>query len=388
MNGTPVPVESLAHLANYPPATSTAVYALLTQSCWKQPVRLASAGTVANLSSITVANFDGAAQGITLVANDRVLVKNNASPDGVIGTAAKYQGIYVVGPVTSGTAALTRDTDANTDAMVTSGMSVEVQEGAAAGSVYTLTTANPITLGTTSLAFSAQSAASPTAVSGTTFPATPAIGQVPVAQTTTSVTWSSQPGAFHTVRNLVLTNIASLASYTVAAAAANDNVSGGNVANDRVLLVGQTTPSQNGIYIVGTVSGGVAPLTRATDWLSTAVLPMGSTVAVNAGAIWANTKWFASVTSDITVGATAPAFCPESYSVITVAMTGTPGTFSATGHYILSATLSSVVPTVKTPGTQGFLSVGTLTAGLGTGSFTVTSTANETSTLYLTIRNR
>ena len=40
-----------------------------------------------------------------------------------------------------------------------------------------------------------------------------------------------------------------------------------------------------------------------------------------------------------------------------------------------------------TPGTQGFLSRGALTAGAGDGAFTITSTANETSTLQIQIEN-
>ena len=50
---------------------------------WKDKVRLASTAAVADLSSVTVADFDGAGQGVTLVAGDRVLVKDTASIDGI-----------------------------------------------------------------------------------------------------------------------------------------------------------------------------------------------------------------------------------------------------------------------------------------------------------------
>lgn len=391
-----IPVTSpLSRAANYPPQASLDIFSIQTTIQWKTSVRVATAaalpaytrvGDVLTANSVANINTAGIDSVTTIVKGDRILVKD--------GAAGADNGVYDFTAIgATGTAAwvLTRSADACTAApnSVTSGLSVFVEEGTAnSGKSFALTTANPITLNTTSLTFTAQSAASPTAVNGTTFPATPAIGQVPIAQTTTSVAWSAQPGCFHTVRNLVLTNVASLAAYTVTSGALNDNVSGGNVAGDRVLLIGQSTPSQNGIYVVGTVTATTAPLTRATDWLLTAVLPSGATVAVNAGAIWANTIWFASVAGDVTVGTTVPAFCPERYSLITAAMSGTPGTFAVTGAYILSATLSSVQITVKVPGTQGFLSVGTLTASLGSGSFTVTSTANETSTLYISIRNR
>jgi hypothetical protein len=198
---------------------------------------------------------------------------------------------------------------------------------------------------------------------------------------------SGQAGAVHTARNVVLTNVADLAAYVVGSAALNDSVSGGNVAGDRVLLVGQTTPAQNGIYVVGTVASTTAPLTRATDWALGVTVPSGSEILISEGAGFPNTRWFVSKTAGVIVGTGAPAFFPRRYVRITTAMAGTPGIKALTAEWILSATQSNVVPVVKAPGTQGFLSIGTLTAGAGDGSFTVTSTANETSTLQVTIEN-
>ena len=64
----------------------------------------------------------------------------------------------------------------------------------------------------------------------------------------------------HPVRGASTANVANLASFTVA----NDGIT--LVAGDRVLLKNQSTVAQNGIYVVGTVGGGTAALTRATDW--------------------------------------------------------------------------------------------------------------------------
>lgn len=155
-NGAGSLAVSAEQIANYPPGTATALAAKLTQGAWKEPVRLASnGGAVANLSAVTVANFDGTGQGVTLNLNDRVLVKDTASPDGVIAAHAKYNGWYLVGAVVSGLAALTRDLDADADPKVNSGDATFISEGALAGKVYLLTTANPIALGTTALTFSA-----------------------------------------------------------------------------------------------------------------------------------------------------------------------------------------------------------------------------------------
>lgn len=120
----------------------------------KDSVRIASAASIANLGEITVADFDGTGQGITLVQGDRVLVNHNSSLDGVEPTHAKRKGIYVVGAVSGGTAALTRSGDANTSAEVTNGMHiVNTTAGTYAGYSWTLTTADPITLDTTGLSF-------------------------------------------------------------------------------------------------------------------------------------------------------------------------------------------------------------------------------------------
>ena len=202
-----------------------------------------------------------------------------------------------------------------------------------------------------------------------------------------AVSLVTQSGAYRTVRNVVITNVANLAAYVVASATLNDNVAGGNLANDRVLLVGQTTPTENGIYVVGTVGAGLAPLTLATDYAAASVQPTGLAVGINEGTIFGNRQWFSSLAGAITVGTSSPAFYPRKYVRVTGVMAGVPGIMALSAEWILSATKSTVAPVVKAPGTQGFLSIGTITAGFGTGAVTVTSTANETSTLQISIEN-
>lgn len=116
----------------------------------KASCTVATTGSIANLSSVTVATIDG----VTLVEGDRVLVKDTASPDGIEALHAKYNGIYVVGVVAAGVAPLTRASDADTDADVTSGMYTFIGEGSTHGNQgWTLTTDDPITLDTTALTF-------------------------------------------------------------------------------------------------------------------------------------------------------------------------------------------------------------------------------------------
>jgi len=88
--------------------------------------------------------------GVALVVGDRILVKDQAAQDD--------NGIYtvtVVGDATPTQQVLTRAVDADTDAKVTAGMFTRVEEGTAnAGTIWYLTTVNPIVLDTTNLVFS------------------------------------------------------------------------------------------------------------------------------------------------------------------------------------------------------------------------------------------
>ena len=97
-----------------------------------------------------LANIDG----ITLVLNDRLLVKDGAEDSD--------NGLYYVSAVgDAGTPyTLTRVTDADTDAEVTAGLFTFIEEGTANGDKgFLLTTNNPITLNTTGLTFAQFSAA-------------------------------------------------------------------------------------------------------------------------------------------------------------------------------------------------------------------------------------
>jgi phage-related tail fiber protein len=100
----------------------------------KDPVR------VATTAAITLSGLQ-TIDGVSLAANDRVLVKNQA--------AQETNGIYLVQA-----GAWTRSLDADTSPEVVSGMFVFVTEGTLnENSGWVLTTPNPITLGVTALTF-------------------------------------------------------------------------------------------------------------------------------------------------------------------------------------------------------------------------------------------
>lgn len=100
----------------------------------KPSVRVATTGDITLSGTQTI-------DGVAVTAGDRVLVKNQTDPED--------NGIYVVGA-----SSWARSSDANTDAEVTAGMFVFVEDGSVnADSGWILATNNPIILGTTELTF-------------------------------------------------------------------------------------------------------------------------------------------------------------------------------------------------------------------------------------------
>jgi hypothetical protein len=104
---------------------------------WKASVRAAST------ADITISAPGATIDGVTMVANDRFLAKNQST--------GSQNGIYVWNGAAT---PATRAADADTSAEVTSGMAVFVSEGTVnADTGWTLTTNDPITLATTALVF-------------------------------------------------------------------------------------------------------------------------------------------------------------------------------------------------------------------------------------------
>ncbi len=108
------------------------------------------------------------------------------------------------------------------------------------------------------------------------------------------------------------------------------------VATDRVLLKNQSTGSQNGIYVVGTVGTGTAPLTRAADFDAAAEVKPGTLIAVAAGTAGANTIWQLTNTTAPTIGSTTLTFAQvrnATQADARLALTTTPGGASYIGVF-------------------------------------------------------
>jgi hypothetical protein len=196
-------------------------------------------------------------------------------------------------------------------------------------------------------------------------------------------------------KNIVNGNIADLTAYTVAAnASRNDNIA--NVEGDVVLLVGQTTAAQNGLYVVGTVAGGTAPLTRHGS-MAAALTLKSATVEIAQGAVYSHTRWFSTASAPV-IGTNDPAFYPE-HVAQTVALVA--GTTTVTNVPLLSATKSGIMVTRQAPGgtltgTVQYVVNGAPTAGLlGTATFAVMAAVEagtiqnaDTSTVKIVVTNR
>lgn len=103
----------------------------------RDPKDSARVATTANITLSGTQTIDS----VALSVGERVLVKNQST--------ASENGIYVVA-----SGAWARSTDADSDAEVTSGMSVYVSEGTVGGGkTYVLSTPDPISLGATNLTF-------------------------------------------------------------------------------------------------------------------------------------------------------------------------------------------------------------------------------------------
>jgi hypothetical protein len=170
------------------------------------------------------------------------------------------------------------------------------------------------------------------------------------------------------------------------------------VAGDRVLLVSQTTKSQNGIWVVGAVASGSAPLSRPDDFTHGDSIPAGMHIAVSEGTLFANTTWKVTTTGVLVVDTTLFDMYPEQV-IQTVPLVGSTVTISNVPIY--SATKSQCVAVLQTPGgtdtgTVGYGTIGAMTPGIvGTASVTIDALASgmtkngtsDTSTITVMISN-
>jgi hypothetical protein len=150
-------------------------------------------------------------------------------------------------------------------------------------------------------------------------------------------------------------------------AGAPNNVDGINLSvNDRVLVTGQTTQSQNGVYVVVTLGTGAnGTWIRSGDTDITGELLAGAIIMVTEGVIYADTQWKLITDNPIVIGTTPLIFTQNYYANVLHAGNSNVTVYSNAGITITSAGTANVL-TISNTGI----------AVLGTVSSTGNITAN------------
>ncbi|EJL01667.1 putative phage protein [Pseudomonas fluorescens Q2-87] len=214
----------------------------------KQSVRVATMGNIA-LTGLQVVD------GVTLLAGDRVLVKNQ--------TAAKDNGIYLAAG-----AAWQRAPDADSSAEVTSALLVSVEQGSSqADTRWQLVTDGTIVLGTTALTFQ-------NVTQGYAPINSPALTGMPTAPTVAGTDNSTQIATSAAVRAI-------MAQFGLGSTASNYT---GNI----------DTLALNGIYMVTASTTGTKPLTPGTA----SAIPNGTVFHLERGSSNMATQWWDSLVSN------------------------------------------------------------------------------------------
>ncbi len=186
------------------------------------------------------------------------------------------------GPYLSGAGAWTRTTDADTSGEVTSGMQTYVENGTLNGNqVFTLTTADPITLDTTALTFSAQPISAPAfigkTVGGTTY-------------TTVLTDTRKRLNCTHASPKTV-----TIAPFSSVAAPVNTEIEAFNVGAGLLTLapgVGVTLNSAGGILTVGQYQGvRLKKRANPNTWDVTGISSGGATVPLGGTGVAAFTAY-------------------------------------------------------------------------------------------------
>lgn len=321
--------------ANAADLTATQVTAMLdtftssTKGLATPPVR---AATTANITLSGAQTIDG----VSVVAGELVLAKNQ--------TTGSQNGAYV-----AAAGAWTRATWFDASAEAVPGMVICVAEGTVNGDTcWMLTTNASITLDTTSLVFGQ--------VDGVASSTTPAA--VGTAAVGTSNTWAradhvhahgnqaagaslhaaatSTVAGFESSNDKIVNDAVGASLKLVARVVATSNVTqsgeqtidGVTTSASRVLCAGQTTGSQNGLWVTG-----AGAWTRATDMPTSGITTnAGMVVAVSEGTANADTLWELTTDGAITVGTTSLAFARIDQKVLTASggITRTSNDFALT----------------------------------------------------------
>ena len=290
---------------------------------------------VASTTNINIASalIDGSTiDGVVVATGDRVLLRHQ--------TIASERGIYVV--VASGAAS--RSTDADISAEVVNGMFISVSEGTAnAGNNYVLITANPITLGTTSLTFTLYTGTQ--AVTGDVFSVS---DDGSFTATSARITGNITAGSSTTITDGNVTTT-TITGGTITGTSINVGSGAFTVSNAGALVATSAT-------ITGNITAGSASTITGGDIVG-GTITIGNTATANLFKVWSDGSL--SLGSNTTLSA-APFRVTEQGALVATSAT-------ITGN-ITAGSASSISGSGVTGGTISGTAI-----NIGTGAFTVSN---------------
>jgi len=204
-------------------------------------------------------------------------------------------------------------------------------------------------------------------------------GNNPTTNTNSLQSLLRSAGGMHTARGVSAANNESLTAFVgVTGGTPRDGVT--YVQGDIVLLTGQATKSQNGLYVVGVVAAGTAPLSRIPEFATGLVFSKSQVQFCELGpegTLFGGTLWKITTTGPITVDTTNHDWFPRQ---VAQSVTLVAGTTTITNVPILSATKTAITSdrttaNTSTATTGGYHPVGAMTPGIvGTASLTFDAT--------------
>jgi hypothetical protein len=153
-------------------------------------------------------------------------------------------------------------------------------------------------------------------------------------------------------------------------------------ASDRVLVTGQSTASQNGLYKVSVLGTGAdGTWVRSSDGDATGDMSAGMLVTVTEGTVYKDTQWQLTTNNPIVLGTTSLAFAQTSSGGSYTAGTGLTLTGSAFSVNAAQTQITSV-GTLTALSVSGIVTVASVVGGVITGT-TASTTGNVTGSYIL-----
>lgn len=161
------------------------------------------------------------------------------------------------------------------------------------------------------------------------------------------------------------TRVVTTTNITLSGGAPN-SVDGVNlVLGDRILVTGQTTGSQNGLYYVTTLgSGANGTWARTSDGNETGEIEAGMIIMVTEGTIYADTQWKLITNDPIVIGTTALTFT-QNYLANSIS--------SGTSNVVVNSNADVTISSAGTANVLTVSSTGTVTTGAASVTGNVTA---------------